>query len=557
MDGLDRGLMRRLCGRPLAWLLGVGIGLVLLLVGCARIQPPPGGPPDTQPPTLRLDRLKPGATQVEARPDFVFHFSEYMDRASVRSALSLNPRPEGELELDWRGRRLRVRPSRPLPPDRTWTLELGTAARDLAGNHLPSPLRIPFSTGAKLDTLFLMLEVTPPDGGGRAELWLWPAEERPSRRFTRAPWRSSPDERGRVLFQGLPPGAWFALAVEDLNRDGWWDPDRERAALPSRALAVPDTLAGQPVLFRLGTLAGPDTLSLLGGHFLDRERIQFRAWLEAPALAGWADSLRRGPAADSLRLDLLRLTCESGRQVPLSGLKAAPEGWLLFLAEEADSLPHHLALVDGRDTLQLRPPPAAFRESLIDPGGLGQAWRQGVLTLEARHAVSCRPEGAWQRSGEDSLGVAVHRRSASTLELGPVREGGQLWVERGFLSAGPHVWPDSLLVLPVPAAAPPRASGGVQWSWNRGPRDSSWRLVLRHAEGDRDLPIAYGGSADQLPAGRLLFALYDDRDGSRSWSPGRLDGLPAEPWVVLADTVEVLPGWIQGDIQLHLPEWIP
>ena len=539
------------------------VGLTLLLcASCARIQPPPGGPPDAEAPRARVLEPNPGTLHLAGRQHFILRFDEYMDRASVRASLSLNPRPEGELRLRWHGRRLSVRPAVDLPADRTYTLELGTGARDLAGNHLAAPLRLPFATGARLDTLSLDLWVQDRRSEGNCEVWLWPLDGTPARRFGLAPWRSSPDEGGHVLFQGLPEGEWLALAVEDQDHNGWWDPGLERAGLPSRRLCAPDTARGLPALLRLETGLFVDSLSLEGGQFLDRERVQFSGRLEPPALAAWPDSLRRGPAADSLRLSLLDLVDTAGRRPAMAGLAPGEGGWRLLLAEEADSLPHVLSFRDGRDSLRLRPPPGPFTAPLVDVASLAQAWSGGVLRVEATHAVTARADLARQVAGADTLATVLERLGACAVTLRPARPGGALLLQKGLLCAGARCWPDTLLTLAVPAAPLATATGGLQWRWDRSPRERGWLLVVRRGELSRAVPLAYAGSLEDLPAGPATFSLYQDRDGSLAWSPGRLpaDGRawePAEPFLALPDTVEILPGWIQGDVLFHLPEWIP
>ncbi len=546
-------LTQSAAGRRAALLLTVG-----LVLGCARIQPPPGEAPDADAPQVRVLSPAPGSRGVPGDQRFHLLFNEYVDRATVRSALSLNPRPEGELELDWRGRHLWIRPDKPLAAGRTWTLELGTGLRDLAGNHLPSPLRIPFSTGEELDTLSLELRVEEAGHDGLTQVWLWPLADSPRRAFGRAPWRSSPDEQGRVRFEGLPAGRWLALAVEDLDRNGWWDPRSERAGLPSRTLLAPDSLARLPVLLRLTKDLWTDSLSLDGGQFLDRERVEFRGWLEAPALADWADSLRDSHAADSLRLELLELLDSTGRRLPLAGLAPQEQAWRLYLAEPADSLPHALRLRDGSDSLSLRPPAGPLTEALVNPQALAQGWGAGRLTLRSGHAVLPDATRVRQVVEQDTLAVRVLRRAADRLELVPAREGGQLRFERGFLTRSAQVWPDSLFSLPVPTApADPPRTGGLQWNWNRAPLEVGWRLVIRGGA-ERESTAGLEQTLDRLPVGPVHFALYQDRDGSGAWSPGRLVPYqPAEPWQALADTVDVLPGWIQGGIVFQLPEWIP
>jgi hypothetical protein len=540
--------------------LPLALGSLLLLAACARMAPPPGRPADQDPPRVELRSPAVGSTGLSGRPVFQLEFSEYVDRASVRSALSLNPRQEGELELSWRGRGLRIRPERPLPPDRTWTLELGTGVRDMAGNTLAHPLRVPFSSGATLDSLGFDLQMAAAGRPGLVQIWLWPLEQAPRRAYGTAPWRSSPDESGRVRFQGLPAGSWLALAVEDLNRDGWWDPRTERAGLPSRALAAPDPGGVGPLLLRLSSGLWTDSLSLQGGQFVDRERLDLRAWLEPGRLSDVPDSLREGWPADSLRLSELGLERADGTPVPISGLARRESGWRVFLAQPADSVEHVLRLTATGDSLRLRPPGGVRTESLVDRRQLASGWKQGRLRLPTATAARADASRVRQVLDGDTLSVDLRRPGADLWELLPRRPGGQLLLEKGLLAAGDESWPDTLLLLPVPADAPaaPGPRGGLQGRWDRQPRDAGWRLVVTSGDQERQLPLREELALDALPEGPATFALYLDRDGSGTWSPGRLRPLtPAEPWQALPDTVRILPGWVQGGLTFTLPEWIP
>jgi hypothetical protein len=536
------------------------LGAILLASGCARMAPPPGRPADQEPPRVDLREPAAGSTGLAGRPVFQVEFSEYVDRASVRAALSLNPRPDGELQLSWRGRTLRIRPEFPLPADRTWTLELGTGVKDMAGNPLSQPLRIPFSTGPALDSLGFDLQMAEAGRAGLVQVWLWPLEQAPRRSFGRAPWRSSPDADGRVRFQGLPTGSWLALAVEDLNRDGWWNPATERAALPSRALDAPDSGGPAPLLLRLSEKLWTDSLSLQGGQFVDRERLDLRAWLEPESLAGLPDSLRRGRRADSLRLAEVRLETVAGTPVPLAGLARRDGNWRLFLAGPADSVEHVLRLGTGGDSLRVRAPGGPRTEDLVDRRQLAGGWKAGRLRLATSTVAVADASRVRQVLEEDTLAVDLLQPAYDQWEMVPRRPGGQLLVEAGLLAAAGGAWPDTLLVLPVPADVPAAAGprGGLQGRWDRLPRHGSWRLVVRAKDQQRNLPLLEELALDDLPEGPATFALFLDRDGSGDWGPGSLrPPLPAEPWLALPDTVHILPGWIQGGLTFTLPEWIP
>lgn len=537
--------------------------LVLLLAGCARIALPPGLPPDREAPMARVLKPSAGEVALPARPVVEIEFSEYMDRASVGRALIFNPRWEGRLEGDWRGRSLRLRPDKALPLGRTWTLELGSGAKDLAGNGLAKPLVLPFSTGSTLDTLHLVLRATSATGRSRdgLEFWLWPGQERPRRLFGQAPWRCTPDSTGMAVAKGLGVGPWFVLAVRDGNRDGWWQPGLEDAALCSRVLATPDTLGREPALFQLSRLDGPDTLSLESARFLNRQQIQLNGWLEPPALLDWPDSLRNSPAADSVRLALLEVMDPQGRVRPLGELRREEQGWLLNLDSPADSVAHRLRFRFGGDSLELGAPLSPFEGPLVDVQALGRQWSTGSRSITSTLPARVNAGKLRLLQGVDTLAVAVKAVSPSRFELPKGTQGGVLLVERAFLQAGARVWPDSLLRLMVPVAdmesAPMGVEGGLQWKAPRLPAGKGWMLVLQGETGSRTMPFAREGLVEGMRPGSWTFSLFQDRDGNGRWSPGLLGKRPAEPWVQLPGSVQVLPGWIQSECPISLPEWLP
>lgn len=537
--------------------------LVLLAVGCARIAMPPGLPPDREAPQARVVEPVAGQVALPARPVLEIEFSEFMDRASVGRTLIFNPRWEGRLKSDWRGRTLRLRPDQDLPSGRTWTLELGNGAKDLAGNGLDNPLLLPFSTGNSLDTLQLVLRATAATGRSREglEFWLWPGKERPQRRFGRAPWRCTPDSTGMAVAKGLGAGPWFVLAVRDGNRDGWWQPGLEEAALCSRLLATPDTLGLEAALFRLSLLSGPDTLSLESARFLNSQQIQLSAWLEPPALMEWPDSLRVSPAADSVRLALLEVLDAQGRLLPLGELRREETGWLLGLASPADSVAHRLRFRFGGDSLELGLPLAPFQGPLVDVQALGRQWNTGSRQILS--ALPAQMDAGRLRliQGSDTVAVEVKALSPSRFELPKSAQGGVLLVERAFLQADGRVWPDSLVRLMVPVAATdaatPGVEGGLQWKATRLPAGKGWMVMLHGDTAPRTLPFTREGLADGLRPGSWTFSLFQDRDGDGRWNPGLLGKRSAEPWIQLPGSVQVLPGWIQSEVPISLPEWLP
>ena len=72
-------------------------------IGCASIQPPPGGPEDKTPPDL--DTVIPHQRQLNVPKDTKLHFifKKNIDRTSFMTALSVIPYMSGVVKYNWSG----------------------------------------------------------------------------------------------------------------------------------------------------------------------------------------------------------------------------------------------------------------------------------------------------------------------------------------------------------------------------------------------------------------------------------------------------------------------
>ena len=122
----------------------------LLLAGCAGQLPPPGGPPDTQPPAII--RTVPDTNAIRVATHFIeLEFDEYVDRRSVEESIFISPYL-GELEYDWSGREIRITFSESLKPGRTYVVNVGTDIIDIrARNRMMKGFTLAFSTGDSID----------------------------------------------------------------------------------------------------------------------------------------------------------------------------------------------------------------------------------------------------------------------------------------------------------------------------------------------------------------------------------------------------------------------
>lgn len=198
--------------------------------GCARIEAPPGGPPDTQPP--QLVAVTPESLAV--LPDFddavEFRFDEVISEGTqpnvgagtgdLERLVLLSPSPNVP-EVAWRRNRIAVRPREGWQPDRVYRVELLPGVADLRQNRQTGdPVVLTFTTGAPPPSAVLRGQAVDWSTGRPAPGALIEAVlDRDSLVY-----RSTADSAGMFRFGPLPSGDYTVYAVLDANRNRRRDP---------------------------------------------------------------------------------------------------------------------------------------------------------------------------------------------------------------------------------------------------------------------------------------------------------------------------------------------
>lgn len=223
----------------------VGLAAVLaaaLGTACAKIEPPPGGPPDTAPP--RLVAVVPESVQALPgyRGSVEFRFDEVISEGGTPSNGSGN----GDLErlvilspttrvpdVSWKRSRIEVRPREGWLPDRTYRVELLPGVSDLRNNRATSARAVvTFTTGGPrpVDTLRGMVRdwtTGQPVPRALVEALLLPDS---------LSYRLIADSAGRFAAAPMPAGTYLVYGVIDQNNNHM----RElREAFDSATVAAP------------------------------------------------------------------------------------------------------------------------------------------------------------------------------------------------------------------------------------------------------------------------------------------------------------------------------
>lgn len=293
----------------------------LALGACAKKGPPSGGPPDLEAPRMIASVPDSGAAAVPRDIEITLTFSEGMDPRTTAEAVAIAPRVDFTARR-WSGRTVKLTLAESLAVDQTYTVFIGSGARDRHGNALEGRATVVFSTADTLPPGVLDGQVHA-KGFPATGTYLWcydavagRAPDSTARDFDAM---ALADRDGRFRVVGLPvPGRYRLWVFADLNGNRSLEPDND-------LLAPVDTVftlaAATPVArgFEV-TVVNPRSPGKVRGAVLDSLGIE-RGELAVMAVA----------ADDSLRMVVGTVDPESRYEV------SVPKGtWLVRAWRDLD-----------------------------------------------------------------------------------------------------------------------------------------------------------------------------------------------------------------------------
>lgn len=223
------------------------VAAVLALAGaCAKIEPPPGGPPDTAPP--RLIAISPDSMSVLPGfdDDVEFRFDEVISEGGsanlgtgtgdLERLILLSPSTRVP-EVRWRRNRITVRPREGWQPNRMYRVELLPGVVDLRNNRATArgaSAILTFTTGSPMPTAAIRGIIydwtsSRPAPGALIEAVLLPDS---------LVYRFTADSAGGFALRPLPAGRYVVYGSLDQDRDRERD---YRELFDSASVATADT----------------------------------------------------------------------------------------------------------------------------------------------------------------------------------------------------------------------------------------------------------------------------------------------------------------------------
>jgi hypothetical protein len=203
--------------------------LGLAAISCARIEPPPGGPPDTKPPVLVS--ITPESLSVNPNFDgnVNFIFSEVVSEGGnpsqgygtgdLEKLVLLSPTNKIPV-VQWHRSRISVRPREGWRPNTVYRVQLLPGISDIRNNKGVKGGIVTFTTGAPVPDYTLVGKAydwtaSQPIRGGLIEAVLEPDS---------LVYKGITDSSGTYTFGPLPRGTYLVYVGMDQNRNGKIDP---------------------------------------------------------------------------------------------------------------------------------------------------------------------------------------------------------------------------------------------------------------------------------------------------------------------------------------------
>jgi hypothetical protein len=189
-----------------------------VVLGCANIVPPMGGPRDSLPPLL-VKVTPPDSSTGFNTKTITFTFDEFIDQPQdLFRNLIISPTPSIFPSVENKLRTLTVKIKDTLEPNTTYYYNFGDAIKDVNEGNVLRNFSYIFTTGTTLDTLQLGGKVILAETGGIDStliVMLHRSGEDSAVLKERPRYITKLDGQGKFLFQYLPAGTYYIYALKD------------------------------------------------------------------------------------------------------------------------------------------------------------------------------------------------------------------------------------------------------------------------------------------------------------------------------------------------------
>ena len=269
--------------------------VAFLLVGCANVVTPSGGPKDEKAPVVLNASPENNSTNFTGKTIHIT-FDEFVTLNNPSNNVLISPPMNKKPTFRTSGKTLIIRFEEPLMPNTTYSINFGDAIKDLHEGNVFKGYNFNFSTGNSIDSLSLKGKVTSASTLAPAEGFIVGLYSNDNDTLTldSMPYKIKPnyitttDKTGIFEFSGLADKEYLIFALKDNNSNLIYDLPNEEIAYSSNLVrpyfienqiiktAVNDTVANDsiPVTDSILEIKKPDYPSYELFSFVQEDSIQ-------------------------------------------------------------------------------------------------------------------------------------------------------------------------------------------------------------------------------------------------------------------------------------------
>lgn len=231
---------------------------LLVLVGCANIVPPTGGPRDEQSPSIIYGQSIPDSLHLTnySAKTIVIAIDEQFKVQSLNSQLKTNPALEKPVEykikkVNKNKSHLIITFQEDLRANTTYTLNFGNAIQDITeGNVLKTPNFV-FSTGEYIDSLFIEGNITNVENKPVPNILvgLYTNHDTIVPNKAKPIYSTYSDEKGNYKLSNLAANDYQIFAIEDKNKNKVYDIKNEKIGFTKNTINSASTDSMSFIIF--------------------------------------------------------------------------------------------------------------------------------------------------------------------------------------------------------------------------------------------------------------------------------------------------------------------
>lgn len=217
----------------------------LVVVNCARVSSPDGGPEDETPPKLLSSVPKDQQINYTGKT-ITLNFDEFVTTQAIESNLIITPKIKSSFKTRVKKRKVNLMFNEAWAENTTYNINFGNTIQDLNNKNIPPNLNLSFSTGNYIDSLQITGTITDlysKEPVENALVSLYTASDTLNITTGAASYYARTDTSGIYQFKNLPNGEYLIYATVDKNNNQKADVEKESYGFNTDTLRLTQNLS--------------------------------------------------------------------------------------------------------------------------------------------------------------------------------------------------------------------------------------------------------------------------------------------------------------------------